>query len=591
MYRQSIAAAALLLFVAVTNPPPAFAQFSLTGDWRSPFYEDALERGPGPELGDYTGLPVTPAARFFADHWDASTLTLPEHQCRPHSGPYTMRGPLNMRIWEEKDPHTQRLIAIKLFVATFAQTRTIYMDGRPHPSINALHTWQGFSTGRWDGNRLTVTTTHIKPYFIRRNGLPQSDRAELTEHFIRHGNYMTHTNYVRDVYLSEPLMKTETYILNPNAREDTYQTHLSCQPDEEIFGRTRGYVPHHLPRAAPRWFEEFGLMHKIPFEQTRGGAGSMYPEFRTAREHAVAPPTFRPSPALASPTKASSGVLDVLKLRDDVYVVAGAGGNVTVQFGPMGALLVDTGAPQQGARILEALEGFTNEPIRYIIDTSVDPDHAGGNEPLSKAGAAIPARELRNQAAVLIAHENVLARMSAPGQQAQTPPAAWPMASFVVPRKDLFFNAQGIEIHHVAAAHTDGDAVVFFRRSDVLSAGDVFNMNQYPEIDVQKGGTINGIVAALNHLLDMAIAGEKVEGGTIIVPGHGRLADEADLVDYRDMITIIRDRVQDLKNRGLTLAQVQAEKPTQDFDPRFAPSAGPATVETFVEAIYTTLEK
>src|SRR5437764_11870774 len=179
-----------LLFIAVAGS--LSAQVVFTGEW-TPIrnHEDTAERGPGPELGDYLGLPVNDAARLFADSWDASRLTLLEHQCRVHVSPYIYRGPLHLRIWEEKDPDTQRLIAIKHYISTYEQTRTIWMDGRPHPPEWAAHTWEGFSTGKYEGDMLTVTTTHIKQGWARRNGLPESDKETLREHLVRHGNILT----------------------------------------------------------------------------------------------------------------------------------------------------------------------------------------------------------------------------------------------------------------------------------------------------------------------------------------------------------------------------------------------------------------
>lgn len=207
----------LCLSFAVVSAP-AFAQADLSGIWQPRFHEDQPERLPGPELGDYLGLPITEGARKWAESWDPSRLTVPEHQCQVHIAPYIYRGPMNFRIWEEKDPKTQDLIAIRQYISTYEQSRTIWMDGRPHPSPNAPHTWMGFSTGRWDGDMLTVTTTHIKQGWIRRNGLPQSDRVTLTEHFIRTGNIMTHVTVVRDpVYLTEPLVKSQNFVISPRA--------------------------------------------------------------------------------------------------------------------------------------------------------------------------------------------------------------------------------------------------------------------------------------------------------------------------------------------------------------------------------------
>src|SRR5213080_4874224 len=189
----------------------------LSGNWGAIFHEDQPERIPGPALVDYLGLPITDGARQFALSWDASRLTIPEHQCRVHVVSYIYRGPLNLRIWEEKDPQSQRVIAIKQYISTYEQWRTIWMDGRPHPPENAQHTWMGFSTGKWNNNILTVTTTHIKTGWIRRNGTPTSDRAVLTEHFLRHGEYLTYVLMLEDpAYLEEPYVRTIDFVQNTN---------------------------------------------------------------------------------------------------------------------------------------------------------------------------------------------------------------------------------------------------------------------------------------------------------------------------------------------------------------------------------------
>ena len=276
VHRAVIAAFTLLV---VTLASPASAQVSLAGDWNSVFHEDQPERAPGPELGDYLGLPINDAARHYADAWSGARLTLPEHQCRAHVSPYALRGPAaGVRLWEDKDETTQEIIAIKLFINTYAQTRTIYMDGRPHPSEYAPLTWQGFSTGRWEGNQLVVTTTHIKQGWVRRNGLPMSSRAVATERFIRHGDRFTHTMYLQDpVFLAEPLLKSEDFVRLTNVAPNLYQNWLSCQPDDEI-ARPKGVVPHHLPGTNTD-LAEFPARHRIPVEATRGGPETMYPEY------------------------------------------------------------------------------------------------------------------------------------------------------------------------------------------------------------------------------------------------------------------------------------------------------------------------
>jgi hypothetical protein len=264
---------------------PASAQVTIVGEWSPRMHEDQIERAPGPELGDYLGLPITEGARLYADSWDAARLTLKEHQCKVHNSPYIYRGPLDVRIWEEKDPHTQQVVALRHYINTYEQNRTIWMDGRPHPPEYAPHTWQGFSTGRWDGDILTVTTTHIKSEWIRRNGIPNSDRATMVEHFIRHGDVMTHVSILTDPdYLTEPLIKSEEFVRNdrPPARGWLWP----CEYVEEV-ERPRGEVPHYLPGQSPN-VGEFSRKTGIPLEATRGGAATMYPEYIDRMRRATA---------------------------------------------------------------------------------------------------------------------------------------------------------------------------------------------------------------------------------------------------------------------------------------------------------------
>jgi hypothetical protein len=268
-----------LLMVAVTLAfsTPAFAQADFTGTWAARYQEDFPERIPGPELGDYLGLPINASARQFADSWDPSRITLPEEQCRVHVSPYIYRGPLNLRVWEERDPDTQELVAIKHHISTYDQTRTIYMDGRPHPPEIAAHTWRGFSTGRYIGDMLMVETTHIKQGWIRRNGLPMSDRATLTEFFVRNGEVLTRISITKDpVYLTEPLVKSEDFTLA--ARSLPAQNWLyECHPVVEVV-RPKGAVPAYQlgENTFPKEFQD---RFHLPPAASNGGAETMYPEF------------------------------------------------------------------------------------------------------------------------------------------------------------------------------------------------------------------------------------------------------------------------------------------------------------------------
>ena len=258
---------------------PAHAQADFSGVWQPLYHEDVPERLPGPELRDYLGLPINDSARQFADSWDPSRITLPEEQCRTHVSPYIYRGPTNLRIWEEKHPKTQQLIAIKHYISTYEQTRTIWMDGRPHPGPNAAHTWMGFSTGRYQGDMLVVETTHLKQGWVRRNGLPMSDQAKMTEYYVRNGDILTHTFVLVDpVYLTEPLVKSQDFARN--TRELAAGTWLwVCEPVVEIADQPEGLVPAYLPGEHP-FKNEFGTRHYLPEVAVKGGAETMYPEFQ-----------------------------------------------------------------------------------------------------------------------------------------------------------------------------------------------------------------------------------------------------------------------------------------------------------------------
>jgi hypothetical protein len=256
---------------------PAFAQIDLTGNWNPLMHEDALERGPGPEVGDYLGLPINDAARLRAYAWDASLLTVPEHQCKPHPSTYGFRGVGMLRISSDIDEATQGIRAIHTHIQWQEQRRTIWMDGRPHPPDYAPHTWQGFSTGRWEGNNLVVTTTHLKAGWMRRNGLALSDRARMTDIFMRHGDTLTHVYIIEDpVYLTEPLIKTNGFRLNNTGRMAPYP----CESVVEV-PRPKGDVPHHLP-GENAYIDDFARHHHLPADAARGGAETALPEYARA---------------------------------------------------------------------------------------------------------------------------------------------------------------------------------------------------------------------------------------------------------------------------------------------------------------------
>jgi cyclase len=281
-------------------------------------------------------------------------------------------------------------------------------------------------------------------------------------------------------------------------------------------------------------------------------------------------------------------------VQANVYMLVGAGGNVTVQIGDDGVLVVDTQYAEMADKLLAEIARLSEgKPIRYVVNTHVHGDHVGGNERFRRAGDAIVAGNVAfevggNAGALILAHENVQLRMALPGlNEPATPASAFPTDTFFDAQDEVYFNGEAVELLHQPAAHTDGDLLVFFRRSDVISAGDVYNTTGYPFVDIVRGGTINGIIDGLNTIVQLTIPRDKQEGGTMVIPGHGRISDEADVVEYRDMVTIIRDRVQDMVDGGMTLEQVQAAVPTSDYDGRYATADGAA--ERFVETVYRTL--
>jgi cyclase len=283
--------------------------------------------------------------------------------------------------------------------------------------------------------------------------------------------------------------------------------------------------------------------------------------------------------------------IESVAAQGQIHMIAGAGGNVTALIGPQGVMLVDSGRREMSERVLAAIKALTPLPIHFILNTSADPDHVGGNAAIAKAGRPMPGS---NQAAYpeapIYAHENVHRRLSAPGPgEPSWELPFWPTVTFFTAKRTLYFNDEPIELLWQKAAHTDGDLFVFFRRSDVISAGDVLNMETFPVIDLARGGSIQGEIDALNRLIDMTIPRMNQMDGTRVIPGHGRLTNEADVVEYRDMVTIIRDRVQTLIQQGKTLPQIQAARPAYEYEPLYGSSQGPWTTTQFVEAVYRSL--
>jgi glyoxylase-like metal-dependent hydrolase (beta-lactamase superfamily II) len=279
---------------------------------------------------------------------------------------------------------------------------------------------------------------------------------------------------------------------------------------------------------------------------------------------------------------AAQGSIESYHVQGNVHALIGAGANVAVQVGQEGVLVVDTGATASREALLAAVRKLSDRPIRWIINTNADLDHTGGNETISQAGITV-----NGNPAAIVSHENVLARMTA----ANRPVTEMPLNTFFEAGRDFYFNGEAVFLYHVPNAHSDGDIVVYFRGSDVLVAGDVFvTAQQYPVIEREAGGSIDGLIAGLNLILDITVPAYLQEGGTYVIPGHGRIGDEADVLTFRDMLVIVRARVADLVKQGKTLAQVQAAKPALDYDLRYGNDNGEWTSADFVEAIYTDLK-
>ena len=306
------------------------------------------------------------------------------------------------------------------------------------------------------------------------------------------------------------------------------------------------------------------------------------------------PLAFAAAALAQQPQDFSKVEVHVLPAQGNVYMLVGSGGNITAQVGTDGVFLVDTMYAPLADKIVAAIRTISKGPIRYIVDTHVHGDHTNGNEALRKAGSTISggnvSADIRDSAegAQIIAHQNILNLMSAAKGPDSLPSKAWPTDTFVGDEKDIFFNGEGIQVIHLPNAHTDGDSIVFFRRSDVISTGDLFTTNNYPIIDVERGGSINGFIAALQKIVDLIIPVYGQEGGTMVIPGHGRLCDLGDVLEYREMTIIVRDRIEDMVSKGMTLEQVKAAKPTIDYDPLYGTSTVWGT-DRFVEAVYKSL--
>jgi len=303
-------------------------------------------------------------------------------------------------------------------------------------------------------------------------------------------------------------------------------------------------------------------------------------------------------PRLAAP---APGEVEVLPVQGKVHVIIGAGSNITVHSGDDGVLMVDTGLSAMTPKVLAALKTITSRPLRYIVNTTEFDEYVGGNSAIADTGEIIPFRApdytagpqgaLDITRASVISYYTLLHRVAGPaGKAPRIPEDGWPDNTYSIPQKRLYFNDEPVIITHITS-NTDSNSVVLFRKSDVVSAGGLLDLTTYPVIDVSAGGSIQAIVDGLNRLIDITVPASHAGGGTLVVPGHGRIADHAEVVYYRDMTTIIRDRVEDMVKKGMTLAQVKAARPSRDYDARYGKQTGPWTTDMFVEAVYQSLKK
>jgi glyoxylase-like metal-dependent hydrolase (beta-lactamase superfamily II) len=303
----------------------------------------------------------------------------------------------------------------------------------------------------------------------------------------------------------------------------------------------------------------------------------------------------------------SSKKVEIVPVRPNFFMVAGAGANIGVLVGPDGFIVVDSGSAAMADEALKAIDELADRfkltvqgtdvrpKIRYILNTSAHPDHVGGNEKLSKAGLTIfpggagglGAIVANSGAAAIVAHDNVTQRMGE-----SFPVAAQPTEGYTGRQRSYYLNGDGIQLLYQPTAYSDGDTVVMFRRADVIVAGEIFDMTRFPIIDLEKGGSIRGEIDALNRLIDLAIPAVPLvwqEGRTYVIPARGRIADQADLLEYRDMVVYIRDVIEDMTKSGMTLEQINKADPTLPYRARYGSNAGPWTTDMFVEAVYKSL--
>ncbi|MDR2214223.1 MAG: hypothetical protein LBE59_00085 [Nevskiaceae bacterium] len=646
--RNGVWNSALLLAVTMAVAGTAAAQNvarppDITGNWRLDNGED-----PGqPPLADYLGIPFNEAGRFRADTTPESIWDTPENQCRPHSLPHQWRGVGGARILAEQDPLTRQVRAYHLQYMR-SLDRPIFMDGRPHPPAWAPHTWNGFSTGEWQGQTLKVVTTHVKDGYLKRGGPQTSDMYSFTEYITRHDDILTVVQVVDDpVYLEEPYVLSITSTYDPTGGGPTMET-CSGSASGQNGGNDRHRVPTFLPGQNTAIGEFITRENWIPLEPTRGTLKSTYPEYRTAvlngkvdaaKVDALSVPVSKSVTDIAARVAAQSpkdGQVHVLPVQGNIFMLVADGVNITASVGPDGTAIVNTGAANMSDKVLAALDQIASSAVnpagpnncagpfcpqawgwsspyinavissppplrgvRYVFNTSAAPEHVGGNEKLAAAGNVTRgggtgfggAIEGLGSRASVVSHVNVLDRLS--NAEPALSEEALPSDTFTGDLYKLseYVNGEAVILYDAPNAITDGDSIVFFRHSEVIAAGDLFSTISYPVIRVDEGGTIDGVIAGLNRILDLAVAEYRSQGGTWVVPGRGRLSDTADVAAYRNMLSVIRDRIQDMVKKGRTLEQVKAARPTLDYDGRYATAAaGDWTADRFIEAVYRNLK-
>jgi glyoxylase-like metal-dependent hydrolase (beta-lactamase superfamily II) len=514
------------------------------------------------------------------------------------------------------------------------------MDGRPHPPAYAPHTWSGFSTGEWVGNTLKVTTTHLKDGYLRRGGPQTTDMYTMTDYITRHGEVLSIITVVDDpIYMDEPFVQSTTYVADLTGVTATETCNGSSFAENG--GTDRHHVPHFLPGTNTALTEWLKREDWVPVEATHGGVKTRYPEYHPSVNGPSNAATLKvpASKSAVQPDKRiadqspKDGQVHILPVQGNIFMLVADGTNVIASVGPQGVLLVNTGAAQMTEKLQAAINQLASavaaaaapnncagvncagtvgwaspfinavigspapaKPLRYIINTSDAPEHIGGNEKFATSGffpraGGLPAGVGRT--ASVVAHENVLNRMNGSVGKQPSPEKGWPTDTYFDDLYKLpeFFNGEAVIVYGEPNANTDGDSIVFFRHSEVISAGNIFSTVSYPVIELDKGGSIQGVIKGLNHILDLAVGEYRAQGGTWVIPTHGRLSDTADVASYRNMLVMISDRIQDSIRKGMTLEQVKASRPTLDFDGRYGSKTGTWTTDMFIEAVYKSLKE